>query len=284
MAIAVEQSTIYVSETSAETDIAATFDTAPTEDNLILIFMGGGNGDETLTEPSGFSTIVANQGTSGQFDTRAIFGKQAGSSEGTTYLVDTDSSGDTFWIVGYEISGAVTSSWNDVSDDVWESGPTTPFDLGTTATTSQANELAVAAGALWESGATIDVTGMGSSFTLDEELNETGGWDVIAFAGSKVLSSTQTVNTDAAFTSSADSGHGIIVTIKELGSQSETTSGTINGGGGLSASVTATEDQIARPASTIAAGDWDTGPTTGQNLHTYTSDGSDATYIEDTTV
>lgn len=63
-----------------------------------------------------------------------------------------------------------------------------------------------------------------------------------------------------------------------------TASGTINGGGGISPTVVRHLSQVLRPASTITAGDWDTGPTTGQNLHDYTSDDSDATYIEDTTV
>ena len=60
------------------------------------------------------------------------------------------------------------------------------------------------------------------------------------------------------------------------------TSGTLNGGGSISAAVTKYEDQVARPSSTGSAGTWDTGPTTGQSLHGYTSDQSDATYIEDT--
>jgi hypothetical protein len=38
----------------------------------------------------------------------------------------------------------------------------------------------------------------------------------------------------------------------------------------------------AQPVATVAAGGWDTGPTPGQNLHDYTSDSSDATWIEDT--
>lgn len=84
--------------------------------------------------------------------------------------------------------------------------------------------------------------------------------------------------------------------------QQETTSGTINGGGGIaaavdkawsvsvtvngggsmSASATRFVNQVAQPISTVAAGAWDTGPTTGQSLHGYTSDSSDSTYIEDT--
>ena len=60
-------------------------------------------------------------------------------------------------------------------------------------------------------------------------------------------------------------------------------SATMNGGGNISASATQQSSQILRPASTIAAGTWDTGPTTGQSLHGYTSDDSDTTYIEDTT-
>lgn len=58
-------------------------------------------------------------------------------------------------------------------------------------------------------------------------------------------------------------------------------SGTMNGGGGISASVTKVLNQIVRPTSTVSAGTWDTGPTNGQSLHGYTSDESDATYIYD---
>jgi hypothetical protein len=62
------------------------------------------------------------------------------------------------------------------------------------------------------------------------------------------------------------------------------TSGTLNAGGSIAAEVTKYLTQVARPASTITAGDWDTGPTAGQSLHGYTSDVSDTTYIYDTTV
>ena len=63
-----------------------------------------------------------------------------------------------------------------------------------------------------------------------------------------------------------------------------TTSGVLNGGGSISAAVTRYENQTIRPISTITAGGWDTAPATGQNLHDYASDDSDATWIEDTTV
>ena len=39
---------------------------------------------------------------------------------------------------------------------------------------------------------------------------------------------------------------------------------------------------IRRPDATVAAGGWDTGPTSGQSLHGYTSDASDSTWIETT--
>jgi hypothetical protein len=59
--------------------------------------------------------------------------------------------------------------------------------------------------------------------------------------------------------------------------------GTLNGGGSISAAVTKYENQTIRPISTITAAGWDTAPATGQNLHDYASDDSDATWIEDTT-
>lgn len=63
-----------------------------------------------------------------------------------------------------------------------------------------------------------------------------------------------------------------------------TTSGILNGGGSIAATAAQFTNQTLRPASTIAAGDWDTAPTGGQSLDGYTSDESDATWIEDTTV
>lgn len=74
---------------------------------------------------------------------------------------------------------------------------------------------------------------------------------------------------------------GIAIELKAGGAVQ--TTGTLNGGGSISAAVTQHTNQIARPASTSTAGDWDTGPTTGQNLHDYAGDNSDTTYIEDTT-
>jgi hypothetical protein len=58
---------------------------------------------------------------------------------------------------------------------------------------------------------------------------------------------------------------------------------TLNSGGSMTGVAIPHFQQIARPTSTVAAGNWDTGPTPGQNLHDYTSDTSDATWIEDTT-
>jgi hypothetical protein len=62
-----------------------------------------------------------------------------------------------------------------------------------------------------------------------------------------------------------------------------TTSGILNGGGSIAATVTKRENQVLRPASTITANSWDTAPATGQNLHDYAGDDDDATWIEDTT-
>ena len=56
-----------------------------------------------------------------------------------------------------------------------------------------------------------------------------------------------------------------------------------NGGGSITAATSKFEHQILRPTSTITAGNWDSGPTTGQPLHDYAGDDSDATYVEDTT-
>lgn len=76
------------------------------------------------------------------------------------------------------------------------------------------------------------------------------------------------------------SGHALIFALNTLTTNVQT-SGIINGGGGISATVTAQTNQIIRPTSTVTTGTWDTGPTAGQALHTYAGDDSDATYIFD---
>lgn len=70
----------------------------------------------------------------------------------------------------------------------------------------------------------------------------------------------------------------------KAGGQSETTTAIMNGGGSIAATAAKFENQVLRPASTITAGAWDSGPSTGQPLHEYAGDDSDATFIEDTTV
>jgi hypothetical protein len=67
-------------------------------------------------------------------------------------------------------------------------------------------------------------------------------------------------------------------------STGNTTAAALSGGANITATAEKHISQVLRPASTITAGSWDTGPTPGQSLDGYTSDESDATYIEDTTV
>jgi hypothetical protein len=153
----------------------------------------------------------------------------------------------------------------------------TEISSGTTATTDIANELAVAGIA---HRLTNTVTGWTNSFVTEghsETVDPVAGVTV----GTKILTATGAIETTA--TVSDDTSLGVIATFMGASTSVET-SGTLNGGGSITASVTKHLTQVARPTSTITAGDWDTGPTTGQTLHGYAGDDSDTTYIEDTTV
>jgi hypothetical protein len=179
-------------------------------------------------------------------------------------------------VFAYEIEGDVVVD-QQVHNTV-ASG--TSVASGNTPTLSSADQLIIALCHAW---AVADIT-FTTGYTLD--FNYDGGNNAELYyqgGAHKYQAATTAAAATADWSGGAtDFGQVFVVTF-DLSTGVET-SGTINGGGSISASVTQQSSQILRPASTIAAGTWDTGPTTGQSLDGYTSDDSDSTYIEDTAV
>jgi len=212
MAIAVTQSQVAANDTDTATSISITFDSSPTEGNLIVFLVGGGDGGETITWPTNFSEFDS-EGTAGQYDLTGGATKVAGASEGSTFQADFTGPGDTFWAVLYEIEDQASSSPVDVYAVDVNTSSTTSGDTGTTGTTAQSAEIALGVVAAWVSQ--DDTASWSNSFSADEDLYQTGGYNIAVFAASKVLSSTGTQDSTASWSGTAASCHGMIVTIKE---------------------------------------------------------------------
>jgi hypothetical protein len=117
--------------------------------------------------------------------------------------------------------------------------------------------------------------------TIIQEIVNRAGWvsgqDILLWASSIAP------NQEEWGFDSFDQSGGVLPELVITYTEGEQTSGILNGGGSMAATVTKHENQTLRPASTVTAASWDTAPTGGQSLDGYTSDESDATWIEDTT-
>ena len=125
-----------------QTSITATFGSTPTEDNL-LILVHYYSSASTVTLPSGWTEAEQNRDTNDNGNTTTIAYKVAGASEGTGVTVTVGSSRHSTLSI-FEYSGIVTSSPLDQSaQNSCQDGRS--CSVGTTGTTSQADELVIGA-------------------------------------------------------------------------------------------------------------------------------------------
>lgn len=294
----IEDTAIEVNDSTGATSITVTFAGAPASGELILLFVGGGNGDEAVTWPTGFTQIFLT-GTGGEYNLRGAAYKVAGGSESAAYTISTDSAGDTFVAGGIVLSGYNSGDIVEVSTSATSGGSsTTSQSTGTTAATGQANALAVAFGWVWH-GVT-ETFSYTNSFTQQQLLHETAGYDASAWLATKALSTTGAQETTASWSTSQQASAMIVVINGALGATQEQQSvaGTITSAGAPSKQpltseaaaitpvgvVASVKFLVRRPDDTVDAGGWDTGPTSAQDLDQYTSDASDSTWIEATPV
>lgn len=137
---------------------------------------------------------------------------------------------------------------------------------------------------------TVTTDPLVTTLTIDRTMEGIAGL-ILLLPESTSFEVTGTINGGGSITAVADLTQEVAVELNGGGSIAATaqkvsasSSATMNGGGAFSATTEDHLNQVLRPASTITAGAWDTAPSTGQNLHDYAGDDSDATYVEDTLV
>lgn len=180
------------------TSIAATFDSAPIENNLLIGIVGffRAGGLSTVTPTAGWSTAFALNIEA--FGGVVVFYKVAGASESSTFTVTFNKDILANGLQIMEWSGMATASPLDVQTSNDETGGTgLVADTGTTAATAQASEVAFAICQFYDDD--FNVPGSGDwtdSYTQSKTwslTNEADGLTIgIAY---KILSATGTQNT-----------------------------------------------------------------------------------------
>ena len=191
---------------TAVANISLTLDSTPVEGNM-LVAIAGGRAVATIDTPSGWTEGVTLSGSNLR---NKISFKEAGASESTSVQFDWASpTTDQMVLIVVEFEGPFDGTPLDVSAST-SSGSSAVETLtsGTTATTAQADELAVA-GLVCRSE--ISAPSWDASFaTTASELGGTGTNDAEAVMGNLVLSSTQAVQTDASWTTGVRSTAAVI--------------------------------------------------------------------------
>lgn len=187
-----------------------TFTSTPTSGNLLVVCIVAD--DFMATAPSGWTKA----GTGAQdFTGCYIIYKVAGASEPTSVTITIGSS-TSCCMQGYEYSGIVSSSPLDQSAAATGQGTTTTINTGTTGTTSQAKELAVAVVAQSTAGSFTlrTVTGWSNTFVdLGSTDSSAVGTTCRINSSTKILAATGTQTTTATLSGNG-SGHnnGVIAT------------------------------------------------------------------------
>lgn len=212
MAIALVQSNI-VNESAGDGSVDATWSSTTTAGNLLIAVVSasrsGTVGIPAITAPAGWTQAVTQtcDSVSGVDRRTSIYYKANASAESgaKTWACDTFMGVASLGVVMAEYSGIATSTPLDQTSGAADtSTAATTCGCGTTSTTTQADELAIAA---YQGGSALGSPS--SSFTIQ---NQTGGANFIALAH-KILSATGTVTTSATY-STGSSNAGAIATFK----------------------------------------------------------------------
>ena len=211
MAASIVQHAETITPSASATEATVTLGSAPTPGNWLFGFFLGGNGDETVTPPSGWTKHL-NDGTGGNYDLRCLASRKVQSGDSATITFTTNSSGDTFALVVFEVSGLVSTNPIDktVSDSHTES-TANHWQFASTGTLSQADELAIGVMGYWETGPFNNQ--WPSGWTEELDIYETAGWDMMVTGGSKVTTSTAALSPDITITG-LHRCFGVLITLK----------------------------------------------------------------------
>ncbi len=184
---------------------AVTLGSTPIENNwLIGVGMATNDSPAPTLSASGFSEVFSpdfavtyGPGFDGALQ---IFYKQAGASESTTVTLDCNTTAGTIGFAVAEFAGIVSSPLDVSANNDETSGTSRVADSGTTATTAQANALAIAICCILDGDFDANPT-FSDSFTREaSHENETGSQDASFAFGWKILSATGTQHTTCTWT------------------------------------------------------------------------------------
>jgi hypothetical protein len=175
--------------TTTTTTVEATFDSAPTQNNLMVGTVSSNDG--SFTNPSGWSTAIENYNVTDD-DIQRIIYKVAGAGESSTVQC-TAFAGNTKHLGISEWSGIVTASPLDLTASSAVTAGVTSISSGTTGTINSGNELAVAVFAI---RADTSAESVNNSFTV---LN-TGNGTFSDFSAYRIYASQTTVETTGSWT------------------------------------------------------------------------------------
>lgn len=207
MAITKAQTNATGQSAGAVASLNAVFGASPTQNNLIVVTA---TSDSTMNLPSGsgWSEAVNSVSNCGLY----IWYKVAGASESATITVNNVASA-TCVVCAMEWAGLLTSS---VLDKTATQGSTSGGNIpsGTTATLSQASELAICAMANFDSGGSL--TSFTNGYTTEYDLRPaSGAIKDEGMAGSLITSATTAQSSTAQLSAGAGSGStGCIATFK----------------------------------------------------------------------
>ena len=195
---------------STQNNLAVTFDSAPTENNLLVAV--GWTTDQAVQNLSiaGWTEAFSLQVTygSGLDGTVACFYKIAGASESSTVTLASDGplTPESIGLHAMEWSGMATSTPLDKTATNDETGSNSRVaDTGTTAATAQANALAIAACCIADDDFDASPTFSGG-YTRDADLSVgAGSADSSMAVGFKILSATGTQTTTCTWTGGGSS-------------------------------------------------------------------------------
>jgi len=193
------------------TSITATFDSTPTQNNLLVSVLGASGGIGTITQPTGWTMVTGtpldSAGNSPNSGGRPVACAWKIAGAGESSAVTWSGNSNAMSCSAIEVSGLVTSSPVDqVTAAAFSNSVVSSLNLGTTGTTTVANEVAIAF--------CVDAARTGQSLTNGFTLVDADGSRAIM--GYKILSATGTVQTTAAWTSGTSTCAGGIVTFKGL--------------------------------------------------------------------
>ncbi len=174
---------------SGASSVSAVLSAAPTAGNLLVAYHRWGGAGTDNTPPTGWTVAIESSRTTGT--TTAIYYRIAQSGDSATVTATTGGLSDQILIV-LEYSGMAASAVLDVTAAA-NAGAAVSAVAGPTATTAQADELAIAGISM--SGAHGGIISVSDSFTLEDD-GLTGG------VASKILAATGTPQTTFSWTTS----------------------------------------------------------------------------------